>query len=146
MTRAILLGVLLTVLAGCGTDYTREIRATEPLGNHRFTRVEFAQGGHVLPLNRYEWAPVSGFTLVADDGWRLVVNGPSMTGYNWSPEPDRKNNPVYFIPGSGDRLTLIDPQGGMHPVKVTVGELSPRPAPVTQYDSLWYAKQPAAKK
>lgn len=144
MTRGIMLGVLVTMLAGCGTDYTREIRAAQPLSNHRFIRVEFEQAGHrnSVLFKTYEWYPVSGFVLVADDGWRLEIHGPSTTGYNWSPDDKRKSDPVIFIPGAADRLTLIDPQGGRHPVKVAVGELSPRPPHVTGFKQVPTASQP----
>ena len=141
--RAILLGTLLTMVAGCGTDYTRELRAAEPLSNHRFVRVEFQQGGrHNRLFGTYEWSPVSGFVLVADDGWRLVVHWAAVTGYSRSPDKKRRNEPVLFRPGTADRLTLIDPQGGRHPVKVAVGELSPKPPHVTGFKRLLSASQP----
>lgn len=144
MMRAILLGVLLTMVAGCGTDYTRELRAAEPLSNHRFIRVEFGQAGHrnSVLFKTYEWYPVSGFVLVADDGWRLAIHGASTTGYNWSPDDKRKGDPVMFNPGVAERLTLIDPQGGMHPVKVALGELSPKPPHVTGFKQFPTATQP----
>ena len=133
MTRGIMLGVLVTMVAGCATDYKRELRATEPLSDHQFIRVEFNQTGHrnYGLFDTYHWYPVREIVLVADDGWRLVIHWASTTGYNWSPDDKRKNDPVIFNPGTADRLTLIDPQGGMHPVKVAVGDLSPRPPHVT---------------
>ncbi len=144
MTRGITPALLVTMLAGCATDYAREIRAAEPLSNHRFIRVKFGQTGrrHSYLFNGCVWNQVSGFELVADDGWRLVVHGPSTTGYNWRPDDKRKSDPVIFIPGTMDRLTLIDPQGGRHPVKVAVGELSPRPPHVTGFKQSSTASQP----
>ena len=145
MTRPIMLGVLVTMLAGCGTDYTREIRAAEPLSNHRFIRVEFEQAGqrNSLLFQTNEWYPVSGFVLVADDGWRLVVHGPSSnTGYNWSTDHKRRGDPVIFNPGVAALPALIDPRGGRHPVKVAVGELSPRPPHVTGIRQAPTASQP----
>lgn len=145
MTRPIMLGLLVTMLAGCRTDYTREIRAAEPLSNHRFVRVEFEQAGHrpSMLFQTIEWYPVSGFVLVADDGWRLVVQGPSPnTGYSLSADPKRGGDPVLFTPGAADRLTLIDPKGWRHPVIVAVGELSPRPPHVTGIRQVPTASQP----
>jgi len=144
MTRAILLGVLLTMLAGCATDYKRDLLAAEPLSDHRFIRVEFNKTGHRTSelFKTYMWYPAREIVLVADDGWKLVIHDAKTTGYNWSPADKHKNDPVLFIPGAADRLTLIDPQGGMHPVKVAVGELSPRPPHVTGIRQLPTDSQP----
>jgi hypothetical protein len=133
MTRAILLTTLLAFAAGCATDYQRELCSAEPLDNHRFVRMEFKQTGFVRPLvfNTHQWSPAPEFTLVADDGWKLVIREAAVVGYNWNPDDSHKNDPVIFSPGVGDRLVLIDPQGGEHPVKVAVGDLSPRPQHIT---------------
>ncbi len=136
MTRAILLAAMLATTAGCATDYQRELRSAEPLDNHRFIRVEFSQAGYRKYglFDEYQWSPSRSVVLVADDGWKLVIHDASTTGYNWSPDDKRKNDPVYFNPGVADRLTLIDPEGKRHPVKVEIGELSPRLEHVTVFD------------
>ena len=133
MTRALLLGMLATVLAGCGTDYTRDLKAAEPLGNHHFVRVEFTQAGHLnnYLLHTYWWPPVCDVALVADDGWKLVIQKPGAGGYNWHPDEKHKNDAVHFYPGWGDRLILVDPQGAAHTVKIEVGDVSPKPPHVT---------------
>ena len=125
MSRILLLIPTVLLIAGCGTEYRREI-AAEALSKHRFVRIEFKQGGYErrFPLRKINWGETGGFTLVADDGWRLIVRGPNVTGFNRSLDDENRAS-IRFNQGGEDRLWLVDPQGRHHPVAMTLGELAP---------------------
>lgn len=106
MKRILWIALSVTVIAGCGTDYRRELSA-ESLSEHRFVRVEFEQAGweKVFPVRGIDWGQVDGFTLIADDGWRLIILGPGHPGYNRALD-DQNDEPIRFQPGRGDRMWL----------------------------------------
>jgi len=117
------------MLTGCQPVYHRELKpADDAISQHRFTKVEFVNTGHLnsfmsgLLNGRYDWRRESIAVLVADDGWRLAILPPGPIAYNRFASEDAGATALPD-PVTDDRLILIDPEGGQHPVKVTVGAL-----------------------
>lgn len=124
MRRALLV-LGLALLGGC-QRYSRDMAMCQPV-EHRFTRVEFVQFGCarvplVWPFKSQEWDDQSSVVLISDDGWKMVIEPQDS---RWAVSNLLEVGVPQTTQPGRSRVVLIDPQGKMHPVRTTVGPLSP---------------------